>query len=416
MTPSLKDRKTQECRRSEQVQRVTGAPSLNANTIGLAVAFIVAALFLLWRCLLSPGFGGEEPWGLAAALRFHLGDRPLVDSWDTNFSSAILALPFLKGYLATVGSTEGILLAFRSVFYTAVVATALAMTVCLRGTLSRLSAVSMGLLILFYMPFLAPYVGKAADYHAHMLSALTAVCLHRSAPRVALANLIPGVLSGIAVIGNPPTITVVPFFVWALVRAYPEPHRRRSAVWGYLLGGIGVGVVFLLSLLMLSGRDLFLHFNHVMSPDDHDFSLLAFLGRLSEGAWLLAIPILIGVLAGAISAGGRYKPDGRVSFWAMVVAMASGFYLAASDTIVGPVMPQSLVFVVGASLLLTDRLTRTTRLTATQLLLLLPAIGAGLGWFLGSNGGVFSFALASPLILGAAVASWESDTSDSRDS
>jgi len=372
------------------------------------VLLAVAATALLVRSLLWAGFWGDEPYGLSTAYRYYLGDRPLVDSWDTNFSSAILALPFVHLYLSVVGSTEGILLAFRSVLFALTSIMAVSAVAILKNVLSWWRAVAVGLLLLLYIPYLSVFVGYGADVVWHMLAALAAVELLEH-PRRGAANAVPGVLCALGILGNPPTVVVVPFFAFALWLAHrraPESDHRTAVGW-YLTGGGVIGLIFLLTLRLMSGPDLFSALGQIASPDDHDFGLSAHIARLWFARWVLAIPLAVGVLAGVTQ---RVAPA-RWRVWTTALVLLSCLSLASwalATQRVTPLLvaPQSIVFATGAGLFLAFVVSGTVRIAGWQLLLVFPAVGAGLGWALGSNGGVGTGIVAAPLILAAALAWW----------
>jgi hypothetical protein len=74
---------------TEPVSAPGAHPTRGVRVVGFALLALLA-LAVLWRTFVGVGTWGDEPYALATPLRYHLGDRPLVDSWDTNFSSALL--------------------------------------------------------------------------------------------------------------------------------------------------------------------------------------------------------------------------------------------------------------------------------------------------------------------------------------
>ena len=359
------------------------------------------------------GTWGDEPYGASTALRYHLGDRPLVDSWDTNFSSAVMLSPLVGLWLELTGSTDGLLLGLRSGY----AIMALLMAAC-SYRLLRLRALGLvGSLfsagMILYLPFLSPFLGYGADWQLHILSALSAALLHdRILERPHLA-LLPGVLSGLAIVGNPPTALVLPAFAgaFALADRSGAPDTPQRSAWWYLAGAMLVGVGFLLALRMMAGPGMLSLIEHVAQPDDHAFDIASQIQRAWEGRWLVAMSAGLGVMIGAMSR--RLSALGPLSLLASSMGLSTlgVVFLAATHRLPIVTLPQSLAFVAGAAsliaLLLAGRLPSDRRLA----FLTLPCLGAGAGWFLGSNAGVYSAVVTAPLLLLAAIL-WADDTAD----
>lgn len=380
------------------------------RTEGAVLIFgvVASALSLVWRSFVGPDLWHDEPYQLTTTLRFMMGDRPLVDSWDTNFSSAVAAMPFAYVYLFLNGSTDGILLAYRGVFLLLSVATSLTAWFALRSLLGMRLAIAISILLLLYLPWLSPLVGYGADWLWHMLAAFTAVRLFAHPPQRMISHAVPGLLCGLAIIGNPPTLSVVPFFAAALLIAHrPSGPGTAWRIMGcYLLGGLLVGAVFMVALRAMAGPDMFSWLHHVLAPDDHDFGVSAYGERLWHGRWLLALPAGIGLLAAVLVRALRNRLDEIGVSTALVLGLSLGLAAVATQRI--PVMwaPQSLVFIGAASLLVAEAFSGNWSWSPERSLLVLPVTGAGLGWFLGSNGGIASAVVTAPLLLVAAVLPW----------
>lgn len=368
----------------------------------------VAALLLIWRCFVGMGTWGDEPYGLSTTLRYCLGDRPLVDSWDTNFSSAILAIPFVRLYLFLVGSTDGILLAYRGVFLVLSLGTALMGWFALKDLVGKRLAVVVTTLLILYFPFLSPFVGYGGDWLWHMIAAFTALRLFVHSPKHAITNMAPGFLSALAIIGNPPTVTVVPFFAAALWFTHSGGPGRdpRPAVGWYLSGVAVVGTAFVLALRVLSGPQMLSLFSEVSNPDDHDFGLYAQAYRLWEGRWILGLPLCIGALTGILQRTREHRWETICIPTTLLLSLSAGLAAVATHRTSLLVAPQVLVFIAAGSFLFAGFVSRNRSMLPAQVLLVLPAVGAGLGWFLGSNGGVASAVYPAPLMFAAAVMPW----------
>jgi hypothetical protein len=85
------------------------------------------------------------------------------------------------------------------------------------------------------------------------------------------------------------------------------------------------------------------------------------------------------------------------------IALIAVAALIATGRLWPTVIPQSVVYVLGSSLLLVELAGRSIRLSGAQALALASAGGPAVGWFLGSNGGIHSALMASPLVLLAAL-------------
>jgi hypothetical protein len=382
-------------------------PSVAVVSVALAIVLLVA------RSCIGVGSWGDEAYEFSTTMRYMLGDRPLVDSWDTNFSSAIMALPFLKLYTTVFNTTDGVLIAFRGVRTALVLGTALVSYRVLRELLPGRTAVALSVLIIVYIPYCCTYIGYGADYLWHMLSAMVAVRFLASPPRRGLWHAMPGLLSGLGVVANPPTVTVVPFFALALWLAHRgSPSNARRAVTWYLIGGLTVGAIFVAALRFLAGPAIFSYLEQVTSPDDHEFGIAAQIYRLKDGAPFLVLPVIaVGLVALVHSAAkGRRRAEGIGL--AYVTGAAVGLFAIAIGRLPIWLAPQALIFV-AASTVVTWGVATRYRLRREQLLLILPMFGAGIGWFLSSNAGFGTATLAAPLLFAAALFWWPArDTKD----
>lgn len=386
-------------------------PGWVAAPLLLVSVIVLAAALLLWRITIGIGSWGDEAYGLSTALRFHLGDRPLVDSWDTNFSSAMMALPFVKAYLAIKGSTEGILLAFRLLFLALSGTVGFAGAWLVRRMGHPLMAVVVGALLVLYLPWLSPFIGYGADWQWHLLAGLSCALLVNVRRASSTWFILPGALSGLGAVGNPPTVTAVIVMGLALLllaRRSTDHASSAPAVW-YLAGAAAVGLGFGAWLYALSGRETFAFLGQVASPDDHDFGLAAQFGRLWVNKSVLLVPALVG---GAMGLAARRLPwlEARVRLGALGVSLVAVTGMLATGRLWPLVLPQTAVFIVGASVLFAELIARRTRLASEQLLLLAGALGPAVGWFVGSNGGVHSAVMASPLVLIAALSAPQRET------
>lgn len=388
--------------RSERQPNCVVSASLLTSAAWWALA--LAVLFLVWRIRIGVGTWGDEPYALSTALRYSLGDRPLVDSWDTNFSSAVLALPFVRALLAIRGSTDGILLAYRAVYVVMIVSVAVLSARYLAAVPENRAGLWIGPLLIVYMPFVGPGVGYGGDWILHILSGLIAYRLMQQGRDRSWLYILPGLLSGMAIIGNPPTVTVIPFFVLCLWLAQRDSRHRHSAqiIARYLAGVLAVGIAFLLVLLLLAGPSVLSMLQHVVEPDDHSFGLGSQAERAWSARWLIVCVALVTATL-RILAVRRNRPRGQSrAALAILMSLAGTGALAVVDRLSVNVLPQSMVFAAGASMLTAFALEGHEPPKGTAVLIA-PAMGAALGWFASSNGGVFTAIIGAPLLLAAGV-------------
>lgn len=369
-----------------------------------ALLFALGSALLLWRFAVGVGTWGDEPYAVTTAVRFALGDRPLIDSWDTNFSSAVMTLPFVKAWLATVGSADGIILGYRGLQLAVTSLTAWIGYHALRaaGATGKTGA-AMAALIMAYMPFLSPVVGYGMDCHWHMIAGFSALLQYHNPPKRRWLQILPGVASMLGIIGNPPTVVVVPFFVVALLLAHRRDRTggQRAAIL-YLAGAGGLGVAFLGVLRLLSGPEMFSMLPQITNPDDHDFSMRAHLGRLMSSTSILLLPFMLGIAVGVAARLRRYRNAFGVAMLAVSLSIPASYALFALGRLTLTALPQALTYTAAVAAIVAG-LTAGVRLERGALLLVLPAAGAGIGWLLGSNAGPHTAMLAAPMALAAVL-------------
>ena len=388
--------------RSERHRHCVVSASLLTSAAWWALA--LAVLFLVWRIRIGVGTWGDEPYALSTALRYSLGDRPLVDSWDTNFSSAVLALPFVRAFLAIWGSTDGILLAYRAVYVVMIVSVAVLSVRYLAANPENRTGLWIGPLFVIYMPFVGPGVGYGGDWILHILSGLIAYRLTQQRRERPWLHVLPGLVSSMAIIGNPPTITVIPFFVlclWLAHRDSRQTHSSRIIAW-YLAGVLTVAIAFLLVLLLLAGPSVLSLLPHVLEPDDHSFGLGSQAARVWSARWLIVCVILVTATLRVLAVRRRRPGSQSRAALAILMSLLGTGALAVVDRLSVNVLPQSIVFAAGASILAAFSLERHEPPKGTAVLIA-PAAGAAFGWFAGSNGGIFTAIIGAPLLLAAGV-------------
>jgi len=369
------------------------------------LAWLVLAILVIILMAIIPygvDYWADESYAIATPTRYLMGDRPLVDSWDTNFSSAILTMPLLKTYVAVTGSNEGVVLAFRWLWVLVAAGTSVTALVVLRKQLSTWAALCVSLL-----PLLAPFSGYAGDWLWHILSVLVAVRLLDRPSARAWWHILPGILSALGIVANPSTVTVVPFFgcaLWLAHRVCGRPAQR--AMLGYAAGLLTLGATFLLALGVMSGPSVFQYLEYVVRPDDHDFGLAAQLTKLLSARSMVLFPIVIGLAVGMIAGRALKIRTSSLAYLTAICGSLLSLVLAATGRVYSGSLPQALPFVLALCITATGLVSLRDQTRPHQYLLALPSLGAGVGWFLGSNGGWFAAIQMSALILAAALFWW----------
>jgi hypothetical protein len=149
-------------------------------------------------------------------------------------------------------------------------------------------------------------------------------------------------------------------------------------------------------------------FEQFTTPDDHDFGIDAQVARLKAGLWLAGLLVLASGGIALISVAAGFRRRSAFMGLAYAAGAAVGLCAFATGRLPTELAPQGLVFISASTVLLAGRFITRESFRREQLLLIMPALGAGAGWFLGSNGGLGTAVLASPLLFAAALFWWPS--------
>ncbi len=131
---------------------------MNKNSIFKIGSWIfLCALFFLFflRMFFGVDFT-DEPWYIAMAYRFVLGDKPFVDELLLMQGFALITAPFVKFYLLLGFGTEGIVLFFRFLYCAFNVAVASVVYFVIRNHVDKLSALAIALIYVLFIPFSLP--------------------------------------------------------------------------------------------------------------------------------------------------------------------------------------------------------------------------------------------------------------------
>src|ERR1039457_4433286 len=226
----------------------------------IAFAIIAAAYYRLY-------FGVnfiDEAFYIAMPFRYVLGDIPFRDEASTISSMfPFISYPFFKLFYALSGSTEGIILFARHLYFVFQIGVSAGTYLILQNYVSKTEAILISSCVLVFVPF------KIAGISYNSLSA---------------GFLALGLLAGAwGVISSRPGYMVTSGFVLTLcVAAYPPMlltglvvlvnilRQSRKSIILYFLAGCCLAVIYLLPLLR--------HFEWNMARDNMDY-VLSFSGK-----------------------------------------------------------------------------------------------------------------------------------------
>jgi hypothetical protein len=238
----------------------TAVPERRArDAIGLAI-FVVAAISVYGRIFFGVDFT-DEAFYIGLPYSFALGHRPLLDEIALHQFAGIVLLPFVKAYLAVVGSNAGLVLFARHLYFAA----ALACAVLARGTLARAfgkrAANLSAAVVIVYIPFLVPGLSynTIASFGMLVGAALVASASLPGSGRLALGSLGCGTLAlALASFVYPPifaaaalTLLLALAAFWRVGESGGEPGERALR-WravavvsgtGFGAAALGFGVV-----------------------------------------------------------------------------------------------------------------------------------------------------------------------------
>lgn len=207
---------------------------LSRVILGVVVLAVYARLYF--------GFSFyDEAYYLALPYDFGLGHAPFAEERALPQLAALLTQPFIALWVALVGSSEGIVLFARHLYFVVAVATALGVRAFWRTLVEEVDANLIAAWILLYIPFCLP----ALSYNTFTLfgllsgSALLARGLGQAHPGASFA----GATACLAVVSfsYPPMFFVaLPALGLALWWAREEaaPERMQAALRGMLAGGL----------------------------------------------------------------------------------------------------------------------------------------------------------------------------------
>lgn len=186
----------------------------------------------------------DESFYLTIPFRLLQGDALLVDEWHLSQLSGVLLLPVLKMYLAIVGSTEGIYLAFRYIWLICSLITAIISYILLRKKNPYIGAVSCVMICLF------TYGGlRALSYNTMgvMATWLLVVLSVTETKFYKFKYILMGIIMAAVILCNPYMIILYVGYACACLA-----KRKKNGYYGCkALGYVTLGGAIIAALLLI---------------------------------------------------------------------------------------------------------------------------------------------------------------------
>ena len=393
-----------------------GSPSLcdrwgrRSDLVFYAVLAILAVLMLV-RAAYGTEWYGDESYALGTPMRYVAGDHPIVDSWESHFSSGILLTPFVWVLEKTKPDGTGIVLMFRYLFVAMQAIYAFALWRLIRPHAPSWAAIVTSCAAFLYVPYfyLIPY------YNSIMLPAmmLSALALLRAFTgdegRSGRWLVASGVLAGVGIIAYPTMLLALPFFCTGIVL---EARRRSDSGDGLVrrtlvafLGSMfaALGVFAVVTIAASGMRHLPEALPYFLHPVDRDISLSGLVSRL-ERTWTVLIAPAAAVLVfavGALIARKRRAPLAGVIVATIVATIAVAFvvYRVKAPSISFLDMPQATALGIGMVVPLMMLCRRDARTDTLFRLLCIPAFGLGVGTLVASHEGFETAAMPAVIAM-----------------
>ncbi|MCP4036712.1 MAG: hypothetical protein GY733_07225 [bacterium] len=272
------------------------------------ICLIVTTLVLYPRLYFGLAFF-DEPYYLALPYGFSLGHRPFIDENAVHQLAGLLTWPAIETYLAVTGTTDGMVLYSRHLYFAVAIATALLLRVTWRALLGERTANWLAAVMLAYVPLCL----FALSYNTFMSLGLLAgtSCLARAClpGRRALTIAAGTVCLAVASFAYPPVIPAAAIAlglgIWATVHLCSPEERRPvwiAAVTAALVSG-SLGIALLLALDFPDAIDRMLEFSRAQNAQGGGGAKLwaVWLELRFQGALLLTLGAAISLGVFAIS-------------------------------------------------------------------------------------------------------------------
>jgi len=266
--------------------------------------FLATAACVYLRLFFAVDFV-DESFYVALPYAFELGHRPIVDELGTHQLGGLLLRPFVSLHLAIVGSSNGLVLCVRHLYF----AFSLGSALLARGFLGRIFGSAVGSLAgavsVAYVPFLIPSISYNTIAYLGLLSGslqLASGCQ----PRGRNIRLCSGTaLLAAATFAYPPmllaAVTALACATWALWIESDRESRRHAVLAIGLTGAACLGVALATLVLLGAPGELerILELNRALGKQGGGSEKLRALVREAtlERSYLLALAALVVTIA-----------------------------------------------------------------------------------------------------------------------
>lgn len=377
-------------------------------------ALIVLLALMLVRITYGMEWYGDETYALSTPTRYVHGDRPIVDSWESHFSSGMLLTPFVAALDKIYPDGTGIVIGFRYLFVILQVIFVFAVWRTIRPLIPPWAPILSACMVFLYLPYF--YVFPYYNNIAVSLFTLSGLSLFRARAESGRTQrgfiLAAGVLSGFGVVAYPTMLLALPFFGLGIAltsRREPErmPMKRSLLYYGAAVGAV-LGAFAVVAVLASGVTQLRAALPEFLNPVDRDTSLHAMGARLLRTSSVLVpsaatlVTVAVGMLAtsrlkGAIARHGALIAASLGIVAAVVVAF--GMYKLKIPGLSYLDMQQGCALAVAVILpLIALRVPRDLSAPALALLTL-PALGVAVGTLPASHEGFETAAMPALLAM-----------------
>jgi hypothetical protein len=392
-------------------------PPKNSRRGAIACLLVLAVLtsILVVRVRYGIEYYGDEAYAIGTPMRYVAGDHPIVDSWESHFSSGMLLTPFVWAIEKAAPNREGIILDFRYLFVAMQALYAFAVWRLLRRVVSEWWAIAIAGAVFAYLPYFYvwPHYNNMAiaAFTVSTLMLLRAFSCESRPPTALLVGA--GVLGGLGTIAYPTMALALPLFAVGIgleSRARGDDARSMWRSIGLCAAGAGLTLAAFAGVTVWASgwRELAQAWPNFANPVDRDLSLAAIAFRF----WRTK-PIVIGAIGAAvaffayIAVRGRQRASAVTAIAVMIgaaVVVTSILYRFKVPWLTYIDMEQACAFGVGLAVPLLALVGKGPAITGRLLrLLCLPAIGVALGTALVSHEGFETFTMPAIILVVATL-------------
>ncbi|MBQ6425521.1 MAG: hypothetical protein IJJ92_01790 [Clostridia bacterium] len=208
---------------------------------------IALSIFLFWKCRYGYA-NADETFFIAVPFRLCRGDSLFVHEWNPAQLFSFLLYPAVRLFLGFMGSTEGILLAFRYLF-------TISWILCAIFIVYRFRFISLqgGMLASILFLLFTPSGIMALSYNSMgiMLVLATCIILATAKTRIAFQHCIAGILFAGAVLCCPYLVFLYLFFTIIIIIL---GIKKKWLIKEWLFFSFGCLILFVVFLLFLLNR------------------------------------------------------------------------------------------------------------------------------------------------------------------